>query len=313
MKTTTNKQVIIALFEQEEHILSMVESFLVDRKARGSSRGTLEFYRKKLRLFTDYSECQVIIRVTQITPHAIRLCLLYLEEKGHNHGGVHAAYRSLRAFLYWWEDEVEPEGWKNPIRKVKAPRVPNKTLEPVELDVVSKMIERCESNTFYGERDKAIFLCLLDSGTRANEFLKIDIMDINLFTGNVLIRHGKGEKQRTVFLGRKSRRTVRKYLKLRLDDSDALWVTRSGDRLTYWGLRQVLVRRASNAGITRPSIHSFRRAFALNMLRAGVDVYSLQALMGHSDLQVLKRYLKQTDVDLQNAHALGSPVDRWGL
>jgi len=313
MQTTTKKQGIITLIEQENHILSMVESFLVDCKARGSSSGTFEFYRKKLRLFTDYCERQVIIRVTQITPYDIRLYLLHLEEKGHNHGGIHAAYRSLRAFLYWWEEEIEPEGWKNPIRKVNAPRVPNKTLEPVELNVVSKMIERCESKTFYGERDKAIILCLLDSGARANEFLMINITDINLFTGNVLIRYGKGEKQRTVFFGRKSRRTVRKYLKLRLDDNDALWVTRSGDRLTYWGLRQIIVRRASNAHVTRPSIHSFRRAFALNMLRAGVDVYSLQALMGHSDLQVLKRYLKQTDIDLQNAHALGSPVDRWGL
>ncbi len=63
MQTTTKKQGIISLFEQENHILSMVESFLVDRKARGSSSGTFEFYRKKLRLFTCASIAETILDV----------------------------------------------------------------------------------------------------------------------------------------------------------------------------------------------------------------------------------------------------------
>ena len=68
-------------------------------------------------------------------------------------------------------------------------------------------------------------------------------------------------------------------------------------------------RRAETAGLKEPSLHSFRRAFAINMLRAGVDIYSLQELMGHADLQVLRRYLKQTNDDIAQAHRIGSPVD----
>ncbi|HQN44833.1 MAG TPA: site-specific integrase, partial [Anaerolineaceae bacterium] len=63
------------------------------------------------------------------------------------------------------------------------------------------------------------------------------------------------------------------------------------------------------AGVEPPSPHDFRRAFALAMLRAGVDVLSLQKLMGHSSLQVLQRYVKQTDLDAQRAHEKGSPVE----
>ena len=58
-----------------------------------------------------------------------------------------------------------------------------------------------------------------------------------------------------------------------------------------------------------PTPHDFRRAFALIMLRNGVDVFALQKLLGHSDLQVLRRYLAQTDQDIQTAHMRGSPVD----
>lgn len=80
--------------------------------------------------------------------------------------------------------------------------------------------------------------------------------------------------------------------------------------MTYTALRGLLRRRAQIAGLDEiPTPHAFRRAFALVMLRNGVDVFALQKLMGHSDLQVLRRYLAQTDQDIQTAHIRGSPVD----
>jgi site-specific recombinase XerD len=84
---------------------------------------------------------------------------------------------------------------------------------------------------------------------------------------------------------------------------------KDGERLTYSGLHQIVRRRANLAGVKTPSLHSFRRAFAINMLHAGVDVFSLHKLMGHSDLQVLLRYFAQTTEDFSQAHRIGSPVD----
>jgi hypothetical protein len=65
---------------------------------------------------------------------------------------------------------VEPEGWSNPIRKVKAPRVPIEPIEPVAFDTVAQMIKACMKGTFTGDRDIAILLCLLDTGAWVNEF-----------------------------------------------------------------------------------------------------------------------------------------------
>ena len=76
------------------------------------------------------------------------------------------------------------------------------------------------------------------------------------------------------------------------------------------GLREILRRRSRDANLQESaSLHDFRRAFALNMLRNGADISSLQRLMGLSDLSVLQRYLAQTDLDLQTAHLRSSPVD----
>ncbi len=134
--------------------------------------------------------------------------------------------------------------------------------------------------------------------------------DVDLDNGSVMVRHGKGGKSRIVFIGQKTRRAIRAYLHWRDERSPALFACRFGERLTYEGLRQLLERNASKARLpSRPTLHSFRRAFALNMLRNGTDVFALQRLMGHSDLQVMRRYLAQNDGDTQQAHMRGSPVD----
>jgi integrase/recombinase XerD len=72
----------------------------------------------------------------------------------------------------------------------------------------------------------------------------------------------------------------------------------------------IMRRRAAKAGVRTPSIHAFRKFFALSCLNSGMDVFSLQKLMGHSDLSVLNRYLKQTDADIRKAFEKVSPVDK---
>jgi integrase/recombinase XerD len=306
MDGLTKTQGTITGFE-EFHLETWLEGFLVDRKAQNLARGTLTYYRKKLRLFADYCEGQVITDVMQVTPDVLRRYLLWLEETGHNPGGVHACYRAVRAFFLWFWAEVEP-AHKNPISKVKAPRMAQEPLDPVDTDTIRALLNTCKTD-FQGVRDRAVMLTLLDTGARAQELLDLNLDDLDQVTGAVDVRQGKGRKPRTVYIGQKTRKAVRNYLKARKDTASALWVTEGGERLTYWGLRSIVTRRAKLAKVKPPSLHAFRRAFAIAMLRAGVDVYSLQELMGHADLQVLRRYLKQTNDDLRRAHKMGSPVD----
>lgn len=186
---------------------------------------------------------------------------------------------------------------------MKAPRLAVQPLEGVTLETVKTLAKGAS------DRDTAILYALLDTGARAREFLSIDLSDVNQATGEILIRSGKGRKPRFVYLGRQSRKALRRYLKHIQDTHPALWVTRDGDRLEYAGLRSLLTRRAKKAGIQPPALHDFRRGFALSMLRAGVDIYTLAKLMGHADITVLSRYLKLTDQDAARAHRQHSPID----
>ena len=281
-----HEQTILEI-SQGDYISATAESFLIDRQVRELSRHTLKFYRDFLRRY-----------------------FLAFGEK-HNPGGVHGAYRTLRAFFQWlMKEEVMASDWKNPILKVKAPKVVLDPLEPISIQDVRALSNTCQRGDLIGERDQALFLFLLDTGARAREACNMNIKDVDLNTGAVMIRYGKGGKSRMVFIGRTTRRAMRGYLRQRHDSSPALFVSKDEERLTYDGLRQLLERRAKRAKLgNKPKLHGFRRAFALNMLRSGVDIFVLQRLMGHSDLQVLRRYLAQNDEDNQLAHMRGSPVD----
>jgi integrase/recombinase XerD len=176
-----------------------------------------------------------------------------------------------------------------------------------------KMVSACK--TGMAERDSAILLALVDTGCRASEFLGIDVGNLNLIEGDIQILQGKGGKCRTVYLGRKCRRNVRKYLKTRkeLNPHSPLWVTHDGYRLTYSGLRQIIRRRAEDARIETPGIHDFRRCFAIEYLRNGGDIFTLQRILGHSSLEMVKRYLALVNADCETAHRKASPVDRWSM
>ena len=104
---------------------------------------------------------------------------------------------------------------------------------------------------------------------------------------------------------------LKRYLAMRDDDADPLFLSVDDRaRLTYSGLRWIVINRSKDAKVKPRGIHTFRRLFALTMLRNGVDVLSISRLLGHNDLTVLRRYLAQTDDDLREAHAKASPIDR---
>ena len=176
------------------------------------------------------------------------------------------------------------------------------------MGAVNAILDTCKGKGFTNIRDKAVILFLLDTGLRASEVVNLNVDDVDPIRGAVLIRQGKGRKPRTVFIGKRTRKAVRVYMAVHMN-SQALFTNDEGERLPYTGLATMVRRRSARAGVAQPSLHSFRRYFALQCLRNGMDIFVLQRLMGHADLQILRRYLNQTDTDLQKGHAAYGPVD----
>lgn len=292
--------------EQECYLPILADTFLTARKAEGLAIRTLHDYRDKLNVFTAWCDTQAVTQLEQVTPDLLRRFLLAMIEH-HNAGGVHGFYRVVRAFLRFVEAEEVLPGWQSPTRKVKAPRVELEPIEGVRLRDVAALLATCDKS-FTGVRDSALLLALLDTGARAGEFLAVDLADVD--AGTITLKHTKAKRPRAVFLSAKTRRALRAYLRMRHDHAAALWTTMQGERLSYDGLRAVLTRRAKLAGLAQvPSPHDFRRAFAINFLRSGGDLFNLANILGHKGLTVLRRYLALTSQDAQAAHARHSPVE----
>lgn len=308
MPETDKTTSLYPLSQVLDNLPEWANEFYKAKRTEGVSARTQQFYKDQIRHFLRFCEGQMIENISQISASTIRNYLLWMEEHGHNPGGVHAAYRVLKTFLRWYDAEAEPQAWRNPISKVKAPKLAEEPLEPVELATVRALVASCD-NSFLGKRNKVIFLFLLDTGLRARELLSLDREAINPVTGEVSLRVGKGRKPRDVFIEKDTRKALRAYLRERGDDQPALLVRDDlTGRLSYNGMREVFKRHSRMAGVKEPTAHDFRRAFAINMLRNGVDLVTLSRLMGHTSLKVLQRYLKQVSQDLQEAHSKGSPV-----
>jgi integrase/recombinase XerC len=301
MATKSLDQASINILVQDDDLLEWVTQFMLDRKSQNMSRNTLNYYRKDLQYFLRFCQTQMIERVSEVNPNLLRAFLDYLETMGHNPGGRKGIYSAVRAFLHWWEAETEPEGWKNPIKRVKAPRVEQEPLDPISREDFDKLQETCKKD-WYGIRDRAILQTLLDSGVRAGELISLNLGDLDINNGEILVRHSKNKKPRYTFVGATTRRSLRKWLQVRGVGPGPLFLSDDEGGLSFWGLVQIIRRRSAKAGIKQPGLHDFRRAFCLAQLQAGTPEVVISRLMGHSSTVLISRYAKQSGIDIRQLY-----------
>ncbi len=196
---------------------------------------------------------------------------------------------------------------QSPMRTVKMPELDQDILPAFAPEGVKRILAVCTN-----VRDSAIILCLLDLAVARAEFVALKVGDIDMSTGVVDVRIGKGRKDRISMLGSKARQGAAKVplRPYRLPAERAAVVsTSTGDGLTIHGLQQLLKRLGNRSGVENCHPHTFGLSFALWSLRSGINIFALQRLMGHSDLTVLRKYLALVEQDLQDAERQHGAVD----
>src|SRR5687768_6947513 len=155
MDTQTIKNHRITTSLGDDNLGIWIQSFLNDRKSQNLAKGTQSFYQRKLKVFLKYADSQAITNISQITSAFIRDFILFLEQTNHNEGGVSTFYRSLKTFLRWYWEEVEPE-YTNPISKVKAPKVSEEPLQGVTKEQFDILVAACDKTSFLAIRDSTL-------------------------------------------------------------------------------------------------------------------------------------------------------------
>ena len=237
---------------------------------------------------------------------------------GHLSGHTINGYmRALRSFWSW----LEREGFitENPFARLKVPKAPKKVIPTFSEQQLRQIFDAIDTNSPTGYRDYAIILTLLDTGIRCSELTKLRLSDVNL-EGRLLKVQGKGSKERLVPIGARVQKAIWKYIaRYRPEPAipryDQLFLTRHGYPLTKDRLEAIVERYGKKAGITgiRVSPHTFRHTMAVMFLRNGGDVFSLQRILGHSSLEVVRGYVNLAESDISRVHERNSPADNLGF
>jgi len=165
-----------------------------------------------------------------------------------------------------------------------------------------------------GTRWKTTLMVLLDTGIRASEFCNMQIRDVDLSNKSIKV-FGKGRKERIIPVSPRTAQVLWTYLSSQRDQTvnSSVFITEEGFPMSRNNLLNGIKRLGERAGVHGANVHRFRHTFAITFLRNGGDVYTLQRILGHSTLDMVKRYLSIAQVDIQAAHRLASPVMNWRL
>jgi site-specific recombinase XerD len=301
---------------------SVAKGYLLNCRCENKSPKTLHKYEEIIAHFIWLARRSGFPnQIDKITVNEVREFLYYLaSEKNRWDSDNHAArkmvssatvgtyYRALRTFFNWlYREEIITD---NPFSNLRPPKVMRKIVQALTSDEVARLLDTASGKTAFDFRNRAILSVFLDSGLRVGELANLRIEDVDKETGSILVRNGKGGKQRVVRIGNTAQKILWKYLAIyRHSDSNFLFVNRLREPLDIPGFK-ILVRRLGIKAGVKVHPHQLRHTFAINFLRAGGDVFSLQYLLGHSTLAMTQRYLQSLNVDdAMKAHKRFSPLD----
>lgn len=234
-----------------------------------------------------------------------------LQERGLAPSTVFQQMAAVRTFFNRLESEGEV--FINPAAGMILPKPPRRISHVPSEEDIRRLLGAPKTHTRAGLRDRAFLETLYSTGARLGEIASLSIFDVDPRRGVLKLRHGKGRKQRTVPLGKKAIRWLEDYLRLRHQllvnrpDEEALWVSHSGESLSYQAIEKIVHRNAVAAGIRPFSAHALRRACATHMLKNGAHPVQLQMLLGHADMKHLSQYLDVTITELKKTHQHSKP------
>lgn len=205
---------------------------------------------------------------------------------------------------------------QNPVRQIKAPIAEKKTVVPLSRAEILALLESAFHSPYpyYSYRDRAIIFTLLDTGIRATELCNLQIKDLNRVTRHIRVV-GKGRKERLVPISEETIEAIEEYLRMRgdINHTSPLFALKSGKPMERCKLRKILAEIGHKSGVSHVFPHRFRHTFAIQFLRNGGNIYLLQKILGHSTLDMVKRYLAIAQHDIDHDHAIASPVKCWDL
>ncbi len=288
-----------------------VDRFLIYlRDERNVSPNTVRAYSADLARYLEWAERSANDPLGD-DPRILRRYLTELDRAKYSRRTIArrlSAVRSLFAYL-------NREGiiTSDPAAVIATPRLDARLPRLVPSDILTALLDTPDPTTPSGLRDRAILEMLYATGARVSELVGMDIADLDRSAGQVRVV-GKGDKQRILPLHREALVRVDAYMRTGrptyapAPSEPALFLNRSGTRLTDGGVRRLLAKHLATLGVVSGvTPHTLRHTFATHLLESGADLRSVQDLLGHVALSTTQIYTHLGVQRLQRVHRDAHP------
>ncbi len=283
-------------------MLKELQAFLIYLEVeRNASHNTISAYKRDLNALLEFLGGDRSVK--SITKRDIRAWLAVERRQGKANTTISRKLSAARSFFRFLIRQGLTES--NPASGIRSPR-PDRSLPAyLSVDEAFNLVEIRGGNDFQTCRDRAMLELLYSSGIRVSELTGLDLNNLSLSPEMIRVT-GKGRKERVVPFGKKAAKALKEYLPLRaallqkrcLPKEQALFINRSGRRLTPRSVQRLIAKRRIQTGVrANATPHTLRHTMATHLLESGADLRAIQDLLGHSSLATTQKY---THLDLSN-------------
>jgi len=264
------------------------------RVERNVSVHTMDAYKRDINQFLTYLSDLDLKNLTDVKSTHVRGYIRVLNDGGMAPASISRIISSIRTYYKFLSSENILD--ENPVLLINNPKLPKKLPDVLSEKEISLIINSIQESSQFYQRDKAIIEMLYSCGIRVTELCNLEMS--NLFIDEDLIRvMGKGNKERLLPLGLRSKKYINDYIKhsrnshIKKSGSSFVFVSRNGNQLTRAMINIILNKWTQVSGLKKSvSPHKLRHSFATHLLEGGADLRFVQALLGHSDISTTQIY-----------------------
>lgn len=268
----------------------LLGTFLDALRVEGRSQKTIDRYSYIITRMMEH----VKVSTRRITLYHLRGYIASEKARGISDRTLEGYREIFSAYFNWLQRESLIE--KNPTANLGAIKYAKKKKQIYSDVDLEKLRVKSQS-----ARDKAIIAFLGATGCRISEAMELDRDSVDLM-GLECVVHGKGNKERVVFLDAVTGMILREYLDERKDDEKALFIGQRGKRMTPGGVRAMLKRLEVMAGVEHVHPHKFRRTLATTLTRHGMPIQEVASILGHEKLDTTLEYVVEDKENTKNSY-----------
>ncbi len=260
---------------------------------RKSSQNTLGAYRTDLRQLMGFLEQRDITTWTAVTSGDIRDFALHLRERQYATTSIARKVAALKSFFHYLQSSRHIES--DPSEEMQAPKVEKDLPHALSPEEVDRLFAVVLATSGVGQRDLAMLHTIYSTGMRVTELVTLNVSHVDLARGHVRCS-GHNHKERILPLSLVAQNALGSYVDgyrqflLRHADEPALFLNHHGQRLTRQGFWLIIKGYARTAAIDHITPHTLRHSFALDMLGRGMELRSVQELLGHANISTTHIY-----------------------